>query len=405
MPGRAHFASRRPVAAKVPEITVLFWVIKLLTTAMGEATADYLAKVSILLAAVVGLAGFGLAMWAQLRAPAFVARTYWFAVAMVAVFGTMGADALHVVFLVPYAASTAACLLAMAIVFAWWHRSEGTLSIHTITTRRRELFYWAAVLAAFAMGTAIGDLTATTLHLGFLGSVVLFAVLISLPAVGWWRLGWGEVGSFWAAYVLTRPLGASAADWLGKPPSFGHGLGLGDGWVALVSSIAIIALVGYTALTRHGIQRLRTDDAAPARLLYHDLQAARLAEVLLTQLLQPQPVGRTAAHLDNVPRVVWLSDFPQAITPASTGPDPVVARVTVAVRHARYWPLWAHVHRVPRRLHRRLDERIRTWTHRWWVVEAPIPAEQWISIVSVPDGEPIWPRSAEPATALPADPG
>jgi uncharacterized membrane-anchored protein len=181
---------------------------------------------------------------------------YWFAVVMVAVFGTMGADAAHILFKLPYLVSTVLCAVTLVIVFRWWYRSEGTLSIHSIVTRRRERFYWLAVLATFAMGTAVGDLTATTLHLGFLGSIALFAVLICVPALGWWRLGWNAVASFWAAYVLTRPLGASIADWLGKPHSFGHGLGLGDGWVALVSSVVIVAVVAWMTRNHYGIQSM-----------------------------------------------------------------------------------------------------------------------------------------------------
>ena len=268
MPRPGQTLTRTPIAAKVPQITALFWVTKLLTTAMGESAADYLAHVSIGLAAIIGTAGFVVAMVLQLRSRAYRAEVYWFAVAMVAVFGTMCADAMHILFHVPYLASTLTCLIAMSIVFTWWYRSEHTLSIHSITTRRRELFYWAAVLATFAMGTAIGDLTATTFHLGFAGSLALFTVLIAIPAIGWWRLGWNPVACFWTAYILTRPVGASLADWLGKPPSFGHGLGLGDGPVALVTTVIIIALVAYTARSRHGIQ--------PAESSPHDRRTAGL---------------------------------------------------------------------------------------------------------------------------------
>lgn len=249
-----------PVAAKVPQITVLFWITKLVTTAMGEAAADYLAGVSIALAAVVGSVAFIAAMALQFRCRGYHAPVYWFAVAMVAVFGTMAADALHILFHVPYLASTIACLLLLVVVFGWWSRSQRTLSIHSITTTPRELFYWAAVLASFAMGTAIGDLTATTFGLGFAGSVALFAVLIAVPALGWWRWGWNPVASFWASYVLTRPLGASIADWLGKPASFGHGLGLGDGPVALALTLLLTGLVGYQRRNGHGVQPVPVRD-------------------------------------------------------------------------------------------------------------------------------------------------
>ena len=125
--------------------------------------------------------------------------------------------------------------LVVGGLFVAWHRSEGTLSIHSITTRRRELFYWATVLASFALGTAAGDFTADQLQLGYLRSVVVFAVAIAVPALAWRFLRLNPVVAFWIAYVLTRPLGASIADWVGKPASHGGGLGFGDGTVAAVS--------------------------------------------------------------------------------------------------------------------------------------------------------------------------
>jgi uncharacterized membrane-anchored protein len=236
-----------PLAVKVPQITVLFWVIKVLTTAMGEATSDFLVSVNIALAAVVGAAGFGVAMWWQFRARRYAAWTYWFAVAMVAVFGTMAADGLHVELGLPYAVTTIGYATVLAVVFVLWRHSEGTLSIHSITTRRRETYYWLTVLATFALGTAVGDLTATTFKLGYLAAAVLFAVVIAVPAIGWWRLGFNPVFAFWFAYVITRPLGASFADWLAKSHSVGHGLGVGGGPVTAISALAITGLVAYAA--------------------------------------------------------------------------------------------------------------------------------------------------------------
>ncbi len=245
--------NRAPVAAKVPEITALFWVIKILTTGMGEAASDWLATLSLVVAGGVGLVGFAVAMWLQFRTRRYVAPVYWFAVAMVAVFGTMAADALHKGLGLPYTVSTTFYALVLAVVFLAWWRTEGTLSIHSIVTRRRETFYWITVLATFALGTAAGDLTATTMHLGFFGSAVLFAVVIVVPLVGW-RLGLNAVAAFWFAYVVTRPLGASVADWLGKPHRIGRGLGYGDGWVALIATVVIAALVGYVSIRRDDIQ-------------------------------------------------------------------------------------------------------------------------------------------------------
>lgn len=194
----------------------------------------------------------GLGLIAALLLPFWVRRylagVYWLAVVMVAIFGTMAADGLHLELGIPYLVTSPFYLLVLALVFLGWHQSEQTLSIHSIFTLRREAFYWAAVMATFALGTAAGDLTAITFGLGYFDSALLFAVLISLPALGYWLLGLNSVFAFWLAYVLTRPLGASIADWLGVPQNFG-GLGWGRGTVSLSLSVLIVALVGYLAVT------------------------------------------------------------------------------------------------------------------------------------------------------------
>jgi uncharacterized membrane-anchored protein len=252
-PARRAARWPEPLAAKVPEITALFWVIKILTTGMGEATSDFLAKGNLVVAGVAGFAGFAVALWLQFRVRRYVAVVYWLAVAMVAVFGTMAADGLHVGLGIPYIVTTVFYAAVLAAVFILWHRSEGTLSIHSITTRRRETYYWLTVLATFALGTATGDLTATTLHLGFLASGILFTGLILVPAVAWWRWHLNPIAAFWWAYVLTRPLGASFADWLSKSHQL-TGLNLGDGQVAAVSAAIIALLVAYVAIARNDIQ-------------------------------------------------------------------------------------------------------------------------------------------------------
>jgi len=239
-------------AAKVPEITVLFWVIKVLTTGMGEAASDYLGNTNLVLAGVVGVGGLVLALRWQLRTPRYLAAPYWAAVAMVAVFGTMAADLLHVVLGLSYVVTTPFYAVVLTVVLTWWYRSEGTLSIHSITTRRREVFYWATVLASFALGTAAGDLTAATMRLGFFDSGLLFGAMILVPLIGW-RLGLNEVVAFWAAYILTRPLGASFADWVGKPSKL-TGLGAGDGSVTWCTLAAIAVLVAWVAVRGHGVQ-------------------------------------------------------------------------------------------------------------------------------------------------------
>ncbi|MGA2829829.1 MAG: hypothetical protein ABSF03_27380 [Streptosporangiaceae bacterium] len=257
-----------PGALRVPEITVYFWVIKALSTAMGESTSDYLVHIMNPVAAVgLGFVFFAAALTLQFSVRRYIAWTYWLAVVMVGVFGTMAADVLHVGFGVPYTASSLLYAVVLAAVFIIWGRTEKTLSIHSIDTPRREIFYWLAVVATFAMGTALGDFTATTLHLGYLASGFLFAAVIAIPAAGFRLLRWNAIFSFWFAYVATRPLGASFADYLGKPKSVG-GLGLGDGRVAVVLTIVIAVLVAFLAVTRRDVQGAAVEGthgrAAPA---------------------------------------------------------------------------------------------------------------------------------------------
>lgn len=227
----------------VAPVGVLFWVLKLTTTAFGEAASDGLAGISPALAVLVGVVGLAAALRWQLRTHGYVAKRYWTAVAAVAVFGTMLADGLHVALGLTYPFTSTLYAVATAAVFVMWKRSEGTISIHRIDNPRRERFYWAAVMCTFALGTAVGDLTAATLGLGFFPSALLFGAMILIPAIGWQLTGRHEIGWFWCAYVLTRPLGASFADGFAKPPSFGHGLGVGDIPVAGVLGALLVALV------------------------------------------------------------------------------------------------------------------------------------------------------------------
>ena len=236
----------------MPAVTVGFWVTKALTTAFGESSSDYLVHRFAPVAAVLaGFVAFCAALAWQLRTRRYRAGVYWLAVGMVGVFGTMAADVLHVGFGVPYAVSTACFSVVLAVVFAAWYRTERTMSVHTIDSTRRELFYWAAVVVTFALGTAAGDLFATTLHLGYLAAGVVFAAAILIPGAGYRWFGLNGVAAFWASYVLTRPVGASFADWFGKPHSAG-GLGVGDGAVSLV---LLVLIVGCVATMARGSRR------------------------------------------------------------------------------------------------------------------------------------------------------
>lgn len=235
--------TRTTTLSKVPEITALFWIVKVLTTGMGETTSDFLVThLNPAIGVGIGFVLFVVAMALQLRATHYVPALYWFAVVMVSVFGTMCADVLHVGLDVPYSVSAPAFAVILAGVFIGWRRSEGTLSIHSITTRRRELFYWAAVLATFALGTATGDLTATTFHLGYLASGLVFVLVIGIPMVAYASGLFGPVLAFWFAYVVTRPLGASFADWMGVSHARG-GLDWGTGPVSLALLVVIALLV------------------------------------------------------------------------------------------------------------------------------------------------------------------
>lgn len=244
----------RRLGVKVPEITLWFWVAKVMTTGMGETTSDFLVHVmDPALALACGGAGLVIFLVAQFTVKRCVPWIYWGAVLMVSVFGTMAADAVHVVLGVPYVVSAAAFTVALAGVFLLWYRTEGTLSIHSVDTRRREGFYWAAVLTTFALGTAVGDFTAYTLNLGYFMSGVLFSAVIGVAAIVYWRRWIAAVPAFWFVYVLTRPLGASFADWTAVSGERG-GLSLGTGTVSLALAAGIAVVVAYLS-RQNGRQR------------------------------------------------------------------------------------------------------------------------------------------------------
>ncbi|MDR3642858.1 MAG: hypothetical protein P4L74_04500 [Candidatus Doudnabacteria bacterium] len=255
----------KPLITKVPEITAYFWIIKVLTTGMGETTSDYLVRqINPVIAVALGFIGLVIALMLQFSARRYVTWIYWLAVIMVAVFGTMAADVLHIVLGIPYLVSAIFFTIVLVIIFAVWYKSENTLSIHSINTTRREVFYWATVLTTFALGTAVGDMTATTMHLGYFSSGVLFLFLIAVVTAAHYiakailgaehrRMSSNAVLAFWLAYILTRPLGASFADWIGVPASR-SGLGWGTGPVSLVLLVIIICFVGYLTVSRKDVK-------------------------------------------------------------------------------------------------------------------------------------------------------
>jgi uncharacterized membrane-anchored protein len=242
-----------PVAAKVPEIIPLFWVIKILTTAGGEAGSDYLAHYGNVGGGGTVLVVFLAGILLQFGTRRYRAFAYWFFAYSIAIFGCAVADFLHLDVGIPYAGTSVLWAVVLAAVFWVWHRREGTLSIHSITTRQREYFYWATVFATFALGTALGDYTAIALNLGYLASGVYFGLLILVPAVAWWKFRMNSVVAFWFAYVVTRPLGASVADYISKPRQ-ASGAGFGDGATFAVFTLVVVALVAYLTVARPDTQ-------------------------------------------------------------------------------------------------------------------------------------------------------
>jgi uncharacterized membrane-anchored protein len=236
------------VVSKVPDATAWFWIAKLLSTAMGESVSDALGHlIGRVPAVLLGAGAFAAALVVQLRCRRYSTWAYWLTVAMVAVFGTMAADVVHGLG-VPLPVSTALYAVALAVIFLCWYRSERTLSIHSVHTRRRELFYWAAVVATFALGTAAGDLTASTFRLGYLLSAFLFMAIMLIPMVGYRVFGMNSIAAFWFAYVITRPVGASFADWMAAPVRR-TGLGWGTTWVGGALALVVLGCIAFIART------------------------------------------------------------------------------------------------------------------------------------------------------------
>jgi uncharacterized membrane-anchored protein len=242
-----------PLAAKVPEVILLFWVVKILTTAGGEATSDYLKTYGNFAGGGVEVLVIVVGVVLQFGTRRYRAFAYWSLAFAIAITGTGVSDFLHLDVHIPYAGTTLLWAVILAAIFWLWQRNEGTLSIHSINTQRREAYYWATVFATFALGTALGDFTAISLNLGYLDSGIFFTIVILIPALAHWQLGLNGIAAFWMSYVVTRPLGASFADYISKPRNTG-GLDFGDGPTAVVFGVAVFVLVSYLALARPDIQ-------------------------------------------------------------------------------------------------------------------------------------------------------
>jgi uncharacterized membrane-anchored protein len=310
--------TQRILLSKVPEVTVWFWIIKILCTTVGESFADWINKTlglgldvtalifTVILAAVLA--------W-QLRVSRYVPFVYWLAVVVVSVTGTLYTDILTDDLGVPLAVSTSVFAAALAIVFGVWYARERTLSIHSIVTRPRELFYWLAVLVTFALGTAVGDWTLQLTGWGPGTSVLLPAGLIVAIVIGW-RLGANAVLSFWLAYILTRPLGANLGDWFASP-STDRGLGLGTAATSAIFLTAILATVVYLTRTRSDVidehdrtlPSIVTTRPARERIMlgYYAVVAVATGVVLVWSAGQPHAIAASEQETSAAPVTTTLT--------------------------------------------------------------------------------------------------
>ncbi len=237
---------------KVPEVTVYFWIIKVMATTVGETAADLLSvrlNFGLSITSYVMSVFFLVTLLLQLRAQRYRPPLYWLTVVAISIVGTLISDNLVDGMGISLVTTSIVFAVILAIVFATWYASERTLSIHSIITRRRELFYWAAILFTFAMGTSVGDLMAERLDLGYGQAAIVFAGMIGAVAVLYYGLKLDGILCFWIAYILTRPLGASMGDLLAKP-SIAGGLGWGTVTTSFVFLGVILVLVVYLTLTR-----------------------------------------------------------------------------------------------------------------------------------------------------------
>src|SRR5579885_3007022 len=256
MKDKDHHQSRAQIMLnKVPEITLFFWIIKILCTTVGETGADFLnTNLNLGLDGVTLIMGAMLAVTLafQIKTKKYVPGIYWLAVVLISIVGTLITDNLTDRLGVPLMYTTMIFTVTLSIVFAAWYKKEKTLSIHSIITTRRESFYWLAILFTFALGTAAGDLLAEKIDLGYLLSLIIFGALIASVAISHFVFKVNAILAFWLAYILTRPLGASIGDYLSQNISDG-GLGLGHEITSMIFFGIILVTVIYLAITKKDV--------------------------------------------------------------------------------------------------------------------------------------------------------
>jgi uncharacterized membrane-anchored protein len=242
---------------KVPQLTIYFWIIKIMATTVGETVADMLAvklRLGLVLASLVVAGMLLIALVVQFRSRKYLPTVYWLAVVLISVAGTLITDNLVDNMGVPLWVTTAVFAVALCLTFVVWYAVEKSLSVHTIQTTRREIFYWSAILFTFTLGTAGGDLLSEGAHLGYLYSGLLFAGAIALVTLLYYKAGLNDVVAFWIAYILTRPLGASLGDLLSQPK--------GDGGLGLGSVAFLVVIVGLVTFRSHQLNDTNRSAAA-----------------------------------------------------------------------------------------------------------------------------------------------
>jgi uncharacterized membrane-anchored protein len=248
----------RAMLNKVPQITLFFWIIKILATTVGETAADFLAtnlKQGLTKTTLIMGAFLAIVLFFQFRARSYNPAVYWLVVVLMSIFGTLITDNMVDNFHITLWTSTAVFSVALAVTFMAWYASERTLSIHSITTTKREAFYWLTILFTFALGTAAGDLVAEKLNIGYWKSALIFAAIIGLMYVAQKYLGLNAVLAFWAAYIVTRPLGASIGDYLSQDKAIG-GLELGTTITSVIFLSVILVVVAFVDITKRDAIKL-----------------------------------------------------------------------------------------------------------------------------------------------------
>ncbi len=247
---------------RVPAVTLYFWIIKIMATTVGETAADFLAitlRLGLVVTSIIMSVFLVIALVNQFRLQRYVPASYWLAVVSVSIVGTLITDLLVDDYGVSLVSATVGFSILLAAVFIAWYLSEKTLAMHSIRTAKREAFYWAAIFATFALGTAAGDLLAEGTGLGYFQSALVFGAAIALIAAAYYALKVNEIFTFWAAYILTRPLGASMGDLLSQPVKNG-GLGFGTVGTSIIFLTTIAFLIGYLTVTQKDQLRARTGE-------------------------------------------------------------------------------------------------------------------------------------------------